>query len=57
MRLFKARVAAKFGLLTAEMAFRLLVAPWPGKVVVDHVILGMPIVDAAGFRSASRSAR
>ncbi|MYH27170.1 MAG: ABC transporter ATP-binding protein [Holophagales bacterium] len=51
MRLFKARVATKFGLLTAEMAFRLLVAPWPGKIVVDHVILGMPIVDAAGFPS------
>ena len=49
LRLFKARVAAKFALVTVEMVFRLLVAPWPGKVVVDHVILGMPIGDAAGF--------
>ena len=49
MRFFKARIAAKFALVTAEMVFRLLVAPWPGKVVVDHVILGLPIGDAAGF--------
>ena len=49
LRFFKARIAAKFAFVTAEMVFRLLVAPWPGKVVVDHVILGMPIGDAAGF--------
>ena len=50
MRLFKARIAAKFAFVTAEMVFRLLVAPWPGKVVVDHVILGMPIAEGApGF--------
>ena len=50
MRFFKARIAAKFAFVTAEMVFRLLVAPWPGKVVVDHVILGMPIAEGApGF--------
>ncbi len=49
MRFFKARIAAKFALVTAEMVFRLLVAPWPGKFVVDHVILGLPVGDAAGF--------
>ena len=49
LRLFKARIAAKFAFITAEMVFRLLFAPWPGKFVVDHVILGMPVGDAAGF--------
>jgi len=48
-RLFKARIATKLGFITVELVFRLLVAPWPGKVVVDHVILGMPIGDASGF--------
>ncbi len=51
LRFFKARIAAKFALLTAEMVFRLLYAPWPGKVVVDHVILGAPIGEASGFPS------
>ena len=48
-RLFKARIATKLGFITVELGFRLLVAPWPGKVVVDHVILGVPIADASGF--------
>ena len=48
-RLFRARIATKLGFITVELVFRLMVAPWPGKVVVDHVILGMPIGDAAGF--------
>ncbi len=48
-RFFRARIAAKLGFISLELAFRLLVAPWPGKVVVDHVILGMPIADAEGF--------
>ncbi len=48
-RFFKARIAAKLGFITVELGFRLLVAPWPGKVVVDHVILGMPIGEASGF--------
>ena len=47
--LFKARIATKLGFITVELVFRLMVAPWPGKVVVDHVILGMPIGDASGF--------
>ena len=48
-RLFKARIAAKLGFITVELVFRLMVAPWPGKVVVDHIILGAPIGDASGF--------
>ena len=48
-RLFKARIATKLGFITVELVFRLMVAPWPGKVVVDHVILGAPIGDASGF--------
>ncbi len=48
-RLFRARIATKLGFITVELVFRLLVAPWPGKVVVDHVILGAPIGDASGF--------
>ena len=48
-RLFAGRIATKLGFITVELVFRLMVAPWPGKVVVDHVILGMPIGDASGF--------
>ena len=48
-RLFKARILAKLGFITVELVFRLMVAPWPGKVVVDHVILGAPVGDASGF--------
>ncbi len=48
-RLFKARIATKLGFITVELVFRLMVAPWPGKIVVDHVILGAPIGDASGF--------
>ena len=47
--LFKWRIAAKLGFVTAETMFRMLIVPWPAKVVVDHVILGDPIADAAGF--------
>lgn len=49
-RLFKARIAAKLAFTTVESLFRLMVVPWPGKVVIDHVILGQPIPgDASGF--------
>ncbi len=49
-KLFRARIAAKLGFITVELVFRLMVAPWPGKVVVDHVILGRPIAEgASGF--------
>jgi len=49
-RIFKARIAAKFGLVTLEHVFRLMVLPWPLKIVVDHVILGEPIAaDGSGF--------
>ena len=48
--LFKARIAAKIGFVTAESLFRLLVVPWPGKIVIDHVVLGQPIAeDADGY--------
>lgn len=49
-KLFKARIFAKISFITLESLFRLLIVPWPGKVVVDHVILGKPISDdASGF--------
>ena len=49
-KLFKGRIGAKMGFITLESLFRLMIAPWPGKVVVDHVILGLPIADGlAGF--------
>ena len=49
-RVFKARIAAKFGLITFEHTLRMLVLPWPLKIVVDHVVLGKPIdADASGF--------
>ena len=48
--LFKARIAAKIGFVTGESLFRLLVVPWPGKIVIDHVVLGQPIAeDADGY--------
>ncbi len=47
--LFAGRIATKLGFITVELVFRLMVAPWPGKVVVDHIILGAPIGDASGF--------
>ena len=38
------------GFITVESLFRLLVVPWPGKVVIDHVVLGQPIAaGAAGY--------
>ncbi|MYD43905.1 MAG: ABC transporter ATP-binding protein [Gammaproteobacteria bacterium] len=49
-RHFKARISAKIGFITVESMFRLLIVPWPGKIVVDHVVLGQPIPeDAAGY--------
>lgn len=49
-KLFTARITAKISFITIESMFRLLVVPWPGKVVVDHVILGEPIpANAAGY--------
>ena len=47
---FKARIAAKLGFITFEHTFRLLFIPWPLKVIVDHVILGKPVIeDGTGF--------
>jgi len=47
---FKARIAAKLGLVTLENVFRMLLLPWVLKIIIDHVILGQPITaDAAGF--------
>lgn len=49
-RLFTARIVAKISFITIESLFRLLIVPWPAKVVVDHVILSQPIPkDAAGY--------
>jgi ABC-type multidrug transport system fused ATPase/permease subunit len=39
---FRRRFAAKFGLLLLSM-LPLLVLPWPAKIVLDHVIEGIPI--------------
>ncbi len=49
---FKARIFAKLGFMTFEHVLRILLLPWPLKIVVDHVILGEPIAaDGAGFPS------
>lgn len=51
-RFFKGRVAAKLSLVTFEHVFRLLILPWPIKVIIDHIILGQPIdADGSGFPS------
>lgn len=39
---FRARFAAKLGLLVLSL-LPLLVLPWPVKIVVDHVIVGVPV--------------
>ena len=50
LRYFKARLAAAIGLISFEHTFRLLLLPWPMKVIIDHVILGQAIdADASGF--------
>ena len=47
---FKARIAAKLSFITVEHTFRLLLVPWPLKIIVDHVILGEPVAaDGSGF--------
>lgn len=49
-RPFKARIATKLAFITLELAFRLMIVVWPGKIVVDHVILGKPIAEGiSGF--------
>ena len=51
-KFFKARIAAKLGFITLEHTFRLLIIPWPLKIIVDHVILGQPIpANGSGFPS------
>ena len=51
-RLFTARIVTKCGFVTVESLFRLMIVPWPLKVVVDNVILGQPIPeDGSGFPS------
>lgn len=50
MRYFKARIAAKLGFITFEHLIRLLILPWPIKIIIDHAILGEPIdAEASGF--------
>ncbi|MGI9273005.1 MAG: ABC transporter ATP-binding protein [Woeseiaceae bacterium] len=52
MRYFKARMAAKVGFITFENLIRLLILPWPIKIIIDHAILGEPIdSEASGFPS------
>ena len=52
MRYLKARMAAKIGFITSENLIRLLILPWPMKIIIDHAILGEPIdAEASGFPS------
>jgi len=47
---FKTRIAAKLSFMTLEHTFRLLLLPWPLKIIVDYVILGQPVSeDGSGF--------
>ncbi len=49
-RFFKNRLISRLCLITSEHFFRLLLLPWPIKVIIDHVILGEAIKEgAAGF--------
>ncbi|MEL7185147.1 MAG: ABC transporter ATP-binding protein [Pseudomonadota bacterium] len=51
-RYFKARMAAKIGFITFENLIRLLILPWPMKIIIDHAILGEQIdAEASGFPS------
>lgn len=50
--LFKARIFTKLSFITFEHTFRLLLVPWPLKIIVDHVLLGEPVAsDGSGFPS------
>ena len=50
LSLFKARIFTKLGFITFEHVLRILLLPWPLKIIVDHVILGEPInADGSGF--------
>ena len=50
LRYFKARIAAKIGLVSAELIFRIMLLPWALKIIVDYVILNQPVAaDGAGF--------
>lgn len=52
LSLFKARIFTKLGFMTFEHVLRILLLPWPLKIVVDHVILGEPIAaDGTGYPS------
>jgi ABC-type multidrug transport system fused ATPase/permease subunit len=43
---FRARFAVKLGLLITSL-LPLVLIPWPGKIVIDHVIEGIPLDPAA----------
>ena len=43
LSLFKVRIFTKLGFITFEHVLRILLLPWPLKIIVDHVILGEPI--------------
>ena len=43
---FRARFAVKIALLVASV-LPLVLLPWPGKIVIDHVIEGAPLDPAA----------
>ncbi len=44
---FRARFAVKLGLLVTSV-LPLILIPWPGKIVIDHVIEGLPL-DSASY--------
>ncbi len=51
IKLFWGRYLAKFFLKLGSYAIPLFLLPWPIKVLIDHVILQMPVSEAAGYPS------
>ena len=47
--LFPGRYTIKFILKLGSYSLPLALLPWPGKVLIDHVILQKPLEDAAGY--------
>ena len=47
--LFPWRYLTKFVLKLGAYAIALFALPWPGKILVDHVILATPIEEATGY--------
>ena len=47
--LFPGAFSARAFLLFGSLAIPITILPWPLKIVIDHVVLGVPIENATGY--------